>query len=85
MRWVVVLFLVLLSIPVAQVAADAWYGRPGPELLMVPANGAAAEEDASRGAHSNFAPARHSRYRLYESFAPLFPPHTKTSAKTTAS
>ena len=81
MRWVVALFVALLSIPVVQVAADAWYGRPGPELLVAHAY-AAAEEDAPRAAHPSFGATRRSHYRIYESFAPLFPPHTKARAKT---
>ncbi|HLH97307.1 MAG TPA: hypothetical protein VKW08_19520 [Xanthobacteraceae bacterium] len=73
MRWVVALFVALLSIPVAQVVADGWYGRPGPELLVVPAYGAGTEERTlPRAEHPNFNPARHSRYRLYGSFAPWF-------------
>ncbi len=36
MRWVVAFFLALLSIPVAQVAADAWEGRPGPHMGLSP-------------------------------------------------
>jgi hypothetical protein len=77
MRWVLVLFLVLLSIPVAQVAADAWYGRPGPELLGAPLS-SDGEVDA-RTARTSFAPVRHSRFRLYDPLTPLFPPHARTS------
>ena len=77
MRWVLVLFLVLLSIPVAQVTADAWYGRRGPEFLVVPAPSDG--EAGARAARSSFAPVRHSRFRLYDPLAPLFPPHAKTS------
>ena len=36
MRWIVAFFLALLSIPLAQVAADAWDGRPGPHMGLSP-------------------------------------------------
>jgi hypothetical protein len=35
MRWVIALFVVLVTIPVAQVTADAWSGRPGPQLSVM--------------------------------------------------
>ena len=77
MRWVLVFFLVLLSVPVAQVTADAWYGRPGPEFLI--ARASADAEAGPRAVRSTFAPVRHSRLRLYDPLAPLFPPRAKTS------
>ena len=72
MRWVVALFLALLSIPVAQVAADAWSGRPGPELLAA----------GPRAEGSKLAPDRHSRHLLDESYSPWFPSRAKASART---
>jgi hypothetical protein len=35
MRWVIAFFLALAAIPAAQVAADAWHGRSGPDLLLL--------------------------------------------------
>jgi hypothetical protein len=70
MRWVLALFLALLLIPVAQVAADAWNGRPGPRLsvLQPPAT--------ANGSH--FAVTRHRHYRLYDPLAPWLPVRAKT-------
>jgi hypothetical protein len=70
MRWVLALFLALLSIPVAQVAADAWNGRPGPRLSVMQPPAAA------DGSH--FAVTRHRHYRLYDPLAPWLPIRAKT-------
>jgi hypothetical protein len=66
MRWVVAFFLALVSVPVAQVAADAWHGRPGPHVSGV----------RSPGSGPDFAKSKH--YRLYDSLAPWFPARAKT-------
>jgi hypothetical protein len=66
MRWVVAFFLALVSIPVAQVAADAWEGRPGPHVSVVfshPVDGI----DVAKTHH----------HRLYDPFAPWFPGKAK--------
>jgi hypothetical protein len=42
MRWVIALFVALLSIPVAQVAADAWNDRAGPQFSVRPMQAAVA-------------------------------------------
>jgi hypothetical protein len=70
MKWVFALFLALLSIPVAQVAADAWNGRPGPRLSVT----------APRAVESgtDFAATRHRHYRLYDPFSPWLPSRAKT-------
>jgi hypothetical protein len=70
MRWVVALFLALLSIPVAQVAADAWNGRPGPRLSVLPPHAV--------GSGPDFAATRHRHYRMYDPFAPWVPSREKT-------
>ena len=66
MRWVIALFLALLSIPVVQVAADAWNGRPGPHLSLAPHAGGGPDLAASR------------HYRLHDPLAPWFPGRAKT-------
>ena len=69
MKWVIALFVALLSIPVAQVAADAWSGQPGPHL-----SGTARPP----GSGLDLAIRRHQHYRLYDPLAPLIPSHPKT-------
>jgi hypothetical protein len=69
MRWVIALFVALLSIPVAQVAADAWNGRPGPHV-----SGTAHPP----GSGPEIAVTRHQHYRLYDPLAPWIPSHPKT-------
>jgi hypothetical protein len=69
MRWVIVLFLALLAIPIAQVAADVWTGRPGPQLIILPAHA---------GNGPDLAAARHRHFRLYDPLAPLLPGRAKT-------
>ena len=49
MRWVIALFVALLSIPVAQVAADAWNERPGPQFSVSRPTPAAVPISPSRG------------------------------------
>jgi hypothetical protein len=68
MRWVIALFLALLAIPVAQVAADAWNGRPGPHLIT----------RAHAGNGPDLAAARRRHLRLYDPFAPWLPGRAKT-------
>jgi hypothetical protein len=70
MRWIIALFLALLSIPLAQVAADAWNGRPGPHLSVIVPH--------ADGGHA-VAAARHRHLRLYDPLAPLLPGRAKTS------
>jgi hypothetical protein len=65
MRWVIAFFIVLVSIPAAQVAVDAWHGRPGLHLSVVP-----------RG--PDLAVARRRHFRLYDPIAPWFPSRAKT-------
>jgi hypothetical protein len=36
MKWVIVFFAALVAIPAAQVGADAWRGRAGPNFLLTP-------------------------------------------------
>jgi hypothetical protein len=67
MKWVIALFIALFSIPVAQVAADAWNGRPGPRLSVTQPYGGPA-----------FAVTRHHRNRLYDPFSPWLPARAKT-------
>ena len=68
MRWVIALFVALLSIPVIQVAADAWNGRPGPHLsVMLP----------HVGGDADLAATRHRYYRLYDPLT-WFPGRAKT-------
>jgi len=69
MRWVIALFLALLSIPIAQVAADAWSGRPGPRLSVV---------SPHAGSGPELAVTRHRYYRLYDPIAPSLPGRAKT-------
>jgi hypothetical protein len=69
MRWVIALFLALLAIPVAQVAADAWNDRPGPHFsVMAPHAGSGPDLAATRYRH----------LRLYDPFAPWLPGRAKT-------
>jgi hypothetical protein len=70
MRWVIALFLALLSIPVAQVAADAWNGRPGPRFSAMALPHAAAGPD--------LAATRHRHFWLYDPIAPRIPSRAKT-------
>jgi hypothetical protein len=70
MRWVIAFFVALLSVPVAQVAADAWNGRPGPYFAgMAPPPHA--------GAGPDLAVTRHQHYRLYDPLAPWIPSRAK--------
>ena len=69
MRWVVAFFVALLSIPVAQVAADAWIGRPGPQLSIM---------SPHPGSGPDLAVTRHRYFRLYDPFAPWLPIRAKT-------
>ncbi len=69
MRWVIALFVALLSIPVAQVAADAWNGQPGPKV-------AGTARPAGSGAE--LAVTRHQHYRIYDPLATRIPSHPKT-------
>jgi hypothetical protein len=69
MRWVIALFVALLSIPVIQVAADAWNGRPGPYLSIMPPHA---------GGGADLAATRHRFYRPYDSLTPWFPGRAKT-------
>lgn len=68
MRWVVAFFLALVSIPVAQVTADAWEGRPGPHVSVVVFSHSVSGIDLAKTRH----------YRLYDPFAPWFPSRAKT-------
>lgn len=65
MRWVVAFFLALLSIPVAQVAADAWEGRPGPQM------GLSTVALSHPAGALNLAKSHH-HIRPYDPFAPWF-------------
>jgi hypothetical protein len=69
MRWVIALFLALLSIPIAQVATDAWNDRPGPQFSVLSSH-------AGRG--PDLAVTRHRHYRLYDPIAPWLPGRAKT-------
>lgn len=69
MRWVVAFFLALASVPIAQVAADAWHGRPGPHVAGVPLR---------PGSGPDFAKTRAPHHRLYDPLAPWFPSRAKT-------
>jgi hypothetical protein len=69
MKWVIALFLALLSIPVVQVAADAWSGRPGAYLSVM-------RPQAGRGL--DFAVTRHHHFRLYDPIAPWLSGRAKT-------
>ena len=68
MRWVVAFFLALISIPVAQVAADAWNGRGGPHMSALPLRAGSGPDFARSNRH----------YRLYDPFAPWFSTKAKT-------
>jgi hypothetical protein len=70
MRWMIALFLALLSIPLAQVATDAWSGRPGPHLSVM-----APRADGG----PTLAATRHRHLRLYDPIAPWLPGRAKTS------
>jgi hypothetical protein len=74
MRWVIALFLALLSIPVAQVAADAWNGRPGPHFSGI----APYDGSAHAGSGPDIAVTHHRHYRLYDPFVPWIPSRAKT-------
>jgi hypothetical protein len=67
MRWVIALFVALLMIPIAQVAADAWNGRPGPLLSVMPF-----------GSRPGLAVTRIHHYRLYDPLAPWLPGRART-------
>jgi hypothetical protein len=69
MRWVIALFLALLSIPIAQVATDAWNDRPGPQFSVLSSH-------AGRG--PDLAVTRHRHLRLYDPIAPWLPGRAKT-------
>jgi hypothetical protein len=69
MRWVIALFLALLSIPIAQVATDAWNDRPGPQFSGLSSH-------AGRG--PDLAVTRHRHFRLYDPIAPWLPGRAKT-------
>jgi hypothetical protein len=64
MRWVIALFIALLSIPIAQVAADAWNDRPGPRLSVRPHAGGGPDLAVTRHLH---------HMRLYDPIAPWLP------------
>lgn len=68
MRWVVALFLVLVTIPVAQVAADVWNGRPGPQLPVMRHHA---------GSGPDLAQTRH-HYRLYDPLGSWLPSRART-------
>jgi hypothetical protein len=70
MKWVVALFVALFSIPVAQVAADAWTGKPGPRLSVTQSHQTRHGPD--------FAVTRHGLFRLYEPLSPWLPPRART-------
>jgi hypothetical protein len=70
MRWVIALFVALLSVPVVQVAADAWSGRPGPNFTAI-------APPRHAGAGPDLAVTRHRHYRLYDPLAPWIPSHAK--------
>ena len=70
MRWLVALFLALLSIPLAQIAADAWSGRPGAYLSVM-----APRADSGPA----LAATRHRHLRLYDPLAPWLTGRAKTS------
>jgi hypothetical protein len=70
MRWVIALFVALFSIPVAQVAADAWNGRPGPHFSRM--------ASPRVGAGPDLAATRHRHFWLYDPIAPWVPSRAKT-------
>jgi hypothetical protein len=63
MKWVIALFVALLSIPIAQVAADAWNDRPGPQFSVYPRTGGGLD----------LAITRHRHVRPYDPIAPWLP------------
>jgi hypothetical protein len=66
MKWVIALFVALFAIPVVQVAADAWNGRPGPHIsISRPHSG------------PDLAVTKH-HHRLYDPLAPWVPSRPKT-------
>jgi hypothetical protein len=69
MRWVIALFIALLSIPVVQVAADSRNGRSGPHLSVLAPHA---------GSGPDLAATRHHHYRLHDPLAPWFPGWAKT-------
>jgi hypothetical protein len=70
MKWVIALFIALFSIPVVQVAADAWTGRPGPRLSVTQSHAA--------GRGPAYAVTRHHLNHLYDPFSPWLPTRAKT-------
>jgi hypothetical protein len=68
MRWVIALFVALVTIPVAQVAADAWNGRPGPHFSVM-RHHAGSGPDLAATPH---------RYRLHDPLAPWLPGRART-------
>jgi hypothetical protein len=60
MKWVIALFVALLSIPIAQVAADAWNDRPGPQFSV----------RRHAGSGPDLAITGHRHLRLYDPIAP---------------
>jgi hypothetical protein len=68
MRWMIAPFVALVAIPVAQVAADVWNGRPGPQL-SVPRHHA--------GSGPDLAATRH-HYRLYDPLGLWLPGRART-------
>jgi hypothetical protein len=63
MKWVIALFVALLSIPIAQVAADAWNDRPGPQFSV----------RSHAGSGPDLAITRHHHLRPYDPIAPWLP------------
>jgi hypothetical protein len=70
MKLVIALFIALLSIPVAQVAADAWTGKPGPRLSVTQSHRTPNGPD--------FAVTKHRLFLLYDPLSPWLPPRAKT-------
>jgi hypothetical protein len=68
MRWVIALFVALVTIPIAQVAADAWNGRPGPYFSVM--------RHRAGGGLDLAATPRH--YRLNGPLAPWLPGRART-------
>jgi hypothetical protein len=81
MRWVIALFVALLSIPVAQVAADAWNGRPGPQLTAMrpPAQAQPQPLPQPQQNGADLVITRHPHNRLYDPLSPWLPVRAKTS------
>ena len=75
MRWVVAFFFVLVSIPVAQVAADAWKGQPGPHVWGVSSRIGNGRDHIRNG--PDLAKTHHRNWP-YDPFAPWFPTRAKT-------